>query len=95
MKKVILAASMLAASIAVAQPEQTDRDKFELMMSSTGINYILQIRDTGDLVYVFNDTDPRAICELADQFPDVTVETVTNYTNDTIATCKVPTGTAI
>jgi len=96
MKNAIIALSiLLASSLTFANEELTDLEKFEAQMERAGITYVLKIDPNGHVVFVFESTDPRDVCELADNFPALNVDSAINYFAESVAICKAPAGDAI
>jgi hypothetical protein len=92
MKFTSLIATLLFASASFANGYvKTEADKFEIALADKGINFIADRRGATDVkkVIVFEETDPRAICEMADGF-EVEPELVKNVTTGVTAYCGIP-----
>lgn len=84
MKTLISAALLLVATSANAVGLQA-------MLETNGIDYIWFTNDEGVVtIATFKDTNPMAVCELADTDPDVTVERAYNATTNVHAYCGTP-----
>lgn len=91
MKLLTGVALILATSLAfAAEKELTPAQQMQVALEDQDISYIWRPEDHGVIIYVFNDTDPRAICEMGDQFADVGLDFVRNYGKDITAYCQTP-----
>lgn len=91
MKAILVSAIILICSTTAfaAERELTDKEKMQLSMETNNISYIWRDEDHGPIIAVFNETDPRNVREMGDQFPGIAIDFVRNFHTDVTAYCKV------
>ena len=89
MIKNILVLLGILAGVAVvfwlATPAQAGERTFSDVLNDKGINHMM----TPSQVYILDDTDPRTICEMADNFPRAGVREVQNVKTLKHAKCGI------
>lgn len=91
MKIITTLALAALTTVAVAQEKElTPTEQMQAALEDQNISYIWREEDHGAIIYVFNDTDPKAVCDMGDQFTDVGLDFVRNYGQNVTADCQVP-----
>lgn len=66
----------------------SDAALLQSRLAGDGTDFIWMSTANGVRIAVLGDTDPRKVCELADNYPDANVATVVNYQTTITALCN-------